>query len=116
MAEYLMAMTTVGNENDARKIAQSMVERRIVACVNVSGPVRSFYHWEGNLQDDSEYLLFMKTRVDLFPALETAINEIHPYDVPELIAVPIERGSAAYLGWMSEQIQLGFKNGRHDSH
>jgi len=105
MAEHLMAITTVGNEDDARKVAKSLVERRIVACVNVSGPVRSFYHWEGGLQDDSEYLLFMKTRVDRLPDLETAINEIHPYDVPELIAIPIERGSAAYLGWLNEQVQ-----------
>ena len=104
MPEHLLVITTVGNEDDARKVAKSLVERRLVACVNVSEPVRSFYHWKGNLEDDSEHMLFMKTRADLFPDLEIAIGEIHPYDVPELIAVPIERGSTAYLGWIDENV------------
>lgn len=107
MADYLLVITTVGSEDDAQKVARSLVERRLVACVNVSGPVRSFYHWKGNLEDDSEHLLFMKTRTDRFPDLEIAIGEIHPYDVPELIGVPIEKGSAAYLGWVDENVLQG---------
>jgi periplasmic divalent cation tolerance protein len=106
MAEHLLAFTTLGNEEDAAKLARRLVERRIVACVNVSGPVRSFYHWKGNLEDDREFLLLMKTRRERFSDLEAALRELHPYDVPELIAVPIEFGSAAYLGWVDENVGL----------
>jgi periplasmic divalent cation tolerance protein len=105
MADHLMVITTVGNESDARKVAKNLVGRRLVACVNVSAPVRSFYQWKGSLEDETEHMLFMKTRAELFQDLEQALGEIHPYDVPELIAVPIEKGSAAYLGWVDENVQ-----------
>jgi periplasmic divalent cation tolerance protein len=104
MAEHILAFTTLGSEEDAAKLARELVERRIVACVNVSGPVRSFYRWKGNLEDDREYLLLMKTRTERFSDLEAALRELHPYDVPELIAVPIELGSAGYLGWVDENV------------
>jgi periplasmic divalent cation tolerance protein len=104
MAEHILAFTTLGSEEDAAKLARGLVERRIVACVNVSGPVRSFYHWKGRLEDDQEFLLTMKTRKDRFSDLEGALRELHTYDVPELIAVPIELGSAAYLGWVDENV------------
>lgn len=104
MADHLLALTTLGSEEDASKLARALVERRVAACVNVSGPVRSFYPWKGNLEDDREYLLLMKTRTDRFPELEAALGELHPYEVPELVAVPIERGSAAYLGWIDENV------------
>jgi periplasmic divalent cation tolerance protein len=100
-----MVITTVGNEEDARKVAKSLVERRLVACVNVSAQVRSFYRWKGSLEDETEHMLFMKTRDERFQDLENALKEIHPYDVPELIAVPIEKGSAAYLGWVDENVK-----------
>jgi periplasmic divalent cation tolerance protein len=104
MADHLLVITTVGNEEDARKVAKSLVEHRLVACVNVSAPVRSYYHWKGNLEDETEHMLFMKTRAERFQDLEKALGEIHPYDVPELIAVPIEKGSSAYLGWVDENV------------
>jgi periplasmic divalent cation tolerance protein len=104
MAEHILAFTTLGSEEDAAKLARELVERRIVACVNLSGPVRSFYRWKGNLEDDREYLLLMKTRTERFSDLEDVLQELHPYDVPELIAVPITLGSAAYLGWVDENV------------
>jgi periplasmic divalent cation tolerance protein len=104
MADHLLALTTLGSEEDASKLARALVERRVAACVNVSGPVRSFYPWKGKLEDDREYLLLMKTRTDRFPELEAALDELHPYEVPELVAMPIERGSAAYLGWIDENV------------
>ena len=79
----------------------------MAACVNVSGPVRSFYSWKGKLEDDREYLLLMKTRSDRFSQLEAAFEELHPYDVPELVAIPIEKGSAAYLGWIDDNVGSG---------
>ncbi len=102
MVEHLLVLTTLGNDEDAARVAKALVERRVAACVNIVGPVRSFYRWKEKLEDDSERLLLIKTRADRFKDLEIAIGEIHPYDVPELIALPVERGAAAYLGWVDE--------------
>jgi periplasmic divalent cation tolerance protein len=68
------------------------------------GPVRSVFLWKGKVEDESERLLLMKTRADRYAELETAIQELHPYDVPEVIAIPIERGSQAYLSWVDENV------------
>lgn len=104
MVAHLLVLTTLGNEQDAKRVAKALVERRLAACVNIVGPIRSIYRWQGNIEDDSERLLLIKTRADRFNDLERAIGEIHPYDVPELVAVPIERGAAAYLGWIDENV------------
>ena len=85
-------------------MGRSLVERRLVACVNMVGPVRSVFLWKGKVEDESERLLLMKTRADRYAELETAIQELHPYDVPEVIAIPIERGSQAYLSWVDENV------------
>jgi periplasmic divalent cation tolerance protein len=105
MSNHLLVLTTVGSESDAVNLAKALVERRIVACANIVGPVRSFYHWEGSLSDDFECLLLLKTRTDRYPDLERAIGELHPYDVPELIGVPIERGASSYLNWVDENVR-----------
>jgi periplasmic divalent cation tolerance protein len=102
MAEHLLAVTTVGNDDDAEKVARALVESRVAACVNIIGGARSFYHWKGKLEDDRELVLLMKTRADRFSDLEAVLHEVHPYEVPELIALPIDRGSAAYLIWIDE--------------
>jgi periplasmic divalent cation tolerance protein len=102
MAEHLLAVTTVGNDDDAEKLARALVESRVAACVNIIGPARSFYQWKGKLEDDRELVLLMKTRTDRFSDLEAVLHEVHPYEVPELIALPIDRGSAAYLAWIDE--------------
>lgn len=104
MAEHLLAVTTVGNDDDAEKVARALVESRVAACVNIIGPARSFYHWKGNLEDERELVLLMKTRADRFSDLEAVLQEVHPYDVPELIALPIDRASAAYLSWIDENV------------
>jgi len=104
MAEHLLILTTVGNEEDAAVLARSLVEERVAACVNILGPMRSFYRWKGNLEEESERLLLIKTRTDRFVALEAAMKKLHPYEVPELVAMPITAGSAAYLGWVDESV------------
>jgi periplasmic divalent cation tolerance protein len=106
MVAHLLVITTLGDEEDAARVAKALVERRLAACVNIVGPIRSIYRWQGKIEDDSERLLLIKTRADRFTDLERAIGEIHPYDVPELIAVPIERGAAAYLGWIDENVGI----------
>lgn len=85
-------------------MGHNLVEQRLVACVNVVGPVRSVFLWKGKVEDESELLLLMKTRADRYAELETAIQELHPYEVPEVIAIPIERGSQAYLSWVDESV------------
>ena len=104
MSQYLLVLTTIGNEEEAARLGRSLVEKRLVACVNMVGPVRSVFSWKGKVEDESERLLLMKTRADRYSELERAIQELHPYDVPEVIAVPIERGSEAYLSWVDEHV------------
>jgi len=111
MADPIFAMTTVRDEPTAVRLAHALLERRLVACVNVVARVRSFYHWKGVIEEADEQLLLMKTREDCFDALRTAFDELHPYDVPELIALPIQNGSAAYLGWVDENVRRGEDEG-----
>jgi len=87
----------------ARKIARSIVERRLAACVNVvRSPLASFYTWKGKLETAREHLLLIKTTVARLPQLEREVQRLHPYDVPEFIALPIAEGSRDYLSWLSE--------------
>ncbi|MFQ5790412.1 MAG: divalent-cation tolerance protein CutA [Acidobacteriota bacterium] len=105
MPEHLLVITTIGSEEEAAKLGGALVERRLAACVNVTAPVRSFYTWKGRLEDESERMLFIKTRADRYADLEAAVRELHPYEVPELIAVPIERGASPYLAWIDEHVR-----------
>ncbi len=111
MSNYILAITTVGDEPTAARLARALLERRLVACVNVVAKVRSFYHWKGAIEEDDEHLLLMKTRAECYEALRGALDGLHPYDVPELIALPIEKGSAAYLGWIDENVTFGEDGG-----
>jgi len=104
MSQYLLVLTTIGSEEEAARLGRGLVERRLVACVNDVGPVRSFFTWQGKLEEDSERLLLMKTRSDRYADLEAALQELHPYDVPEVIAIPIERGSKDYLSWIDDNV------------
>ncbi len=100
MPDYLLVATTAGNPEDARKLADLLVARQLAACVQIHGPIRSVYRWQGAVEAEEEWLLTAKTRQDRYPALESALQEAHPYDVPEIIATPIVAGSAAYLRWV----------------
>lgn len=104
MTEHLVAITTLSGEEDAARLARALVERGLVACVNILPAVRSLYRWKDAIEDDREQLLLMKTRADRYAALASAIEELHPYEVPELIAVPVELGSRAYLAWVDESV------------
>ena len=107
MGEHIVAITTTGSEESAAALARTLVERRLVACVNIVPRVRSVYRWQGAIEDDAECVLLMKTRADGYEALAAALEELHGYDVPELIVLPIERGSAAYLGWVDDNVSGG---------
>ena len=102
MSERLVALSTVASPEDAERIARAVVERRLAACVNVLPGVVSLYRWKGVVEREEERLLVMKTTSERFEALRQAIVELHPYEVPEVIAVPITAGHEPYLAWLDE--------------
>jgi periplasmic divalent cation tolerance protein len=103
MAEYLQVLTTVSSAEEGESLARSIAMERLAACVQMVGPIRSIYRWQGDIEDAQEWQLLIKTTVDAFPALEAHIKENHSYDTPEIIATPIAAGSAEYLGWVSAE-------------
>jgi periplasmic divalent cation tolerance protein len=100
----MVVLSTVPDEAVASRLASALVERRLAACVNIIKGVRSLYWWEGNLQDDAEVLLVCKTGEAHLSELTAVLEELHPYDCPEVVALPVVGGSAAYLGWVVDQL------------
>jgi periplasmic divalent cation tolerance protein len=106
MTNKIVVLVTCGSANEARKIARAVVEQRIAACANiVTTPVHSIYRWKGKVESAKEFLLIVKTSQSRFAELSAAIKRLHSYDVPEIIALPISRGSASYLNWISESVK-----------
>ena len=103
MSEYIVVLCTVPDRETGRAIAARLLKNRLAACVNLLGALESIYRWEGKIQEDPEYCLVIKTREALFSPLEEAIRSAHPYDVPEIIALPILRGSSSYLDWIAAE-------------
>lgn len=103
MSEYLQIVTTFDNVRDAEQLARHLVENRLAACVQISGPMTSIYRWQGALETSEEWACVIKSRRELFPQLESTIKSLHPYDEPEIIALPIASGSAGYLKWVETE-------------
>lgn len=103
MAECLLVTTTVDSREIAEHLAAALVDRRLAACAQVSGPVASTYRWRGTVDHASEWLCQLKTTRARLPALEAALDTLHPYDLPELTVVPLG-GSTAYLAWIEEAV------------
>jgi periplasmic divalent cation tolerance protein len=103
---FIQIITTTAHREDAEKIADALVEKRLAACVQVIGPIRSFYRWKGNIEREEEWLCQIKSRRDLFDAVEQAIRTVHPYETPEIIALPIITASMDYLAWLEEELEL----------
>lgn len=104
MSERVVALSTVGSAEDAERIARELVERRLAACVNVVPGVVSVYRWKGEVQRDEERLLVIKTRTAALEALRQALVALHPYEVPELIALGVTGGHEPYLRWIDENV------------
>ena len=102
MTEQLIVFVTVPSRDDGERIAAALVGEQLAACVNVVGPIHSIYRWQGAVQRDEEHLLLIKTTRAQYPGLEARVQALHTYELPEIVAVPIERGSAAYLAWIVE--------------
>ena len=105
MTEYIQVLTTVEHKAEAEKIAKNLVEKRLAACVQILGPITSFFHWQGKLESAAEYLCLIKSRDDLFTALETEIMNLHPYEIPELLAVTVTKGNKNYLNWLAAELE-----------
>jgi periplasmic divalent cation tolerance protein len=104
MTDKVLVLTTAGSESEARKIAHALVERRLAACVNVIPRIQSVYRWQGKVEHAVEYLLLIKTVKSREEEVRAAIRELHSYELPECIAIPIESGSAEYLKWLSDSV------------
>lgn len=103
MAEgHIIIFITVAGAAEARRLAQALVNSKQVACVNIVPEVNSLYWWQGKVTEDEEALLLVKTRAELFPEVLARVKNWHPYQVPEIIALPIVAGSPEYLNWIDE--------------
>ncbi|MET3435266.1 periplasmic divalent cation tolerance protein [Herbaspirillum seropedicae] len=99
----LLVLANLPDQALAERIADALVEQGLAACVNILPPVKSIYRWQGKVQRDTEVAVFIKTTQARFQELEQAILQAHPYDVPEIIALPITAGLPAYLAWMQDE-------------
>lgn len=100
-SQFVVVMTTTGSREEAEKVAGALVGERLAACVQLL-PITSYFTWKGQLQHDDEVLLLVKTRTSLYPRVEERIRSLHSYDTPEVVATPVENGSARYLSWIEE--------------
>jgi periplasmic divalent cation tolerance protein len=102
MKSYIQISTTTETIEQADKIAQHLVETKLAACVQITGPIKSIYRWKGKVETTDEWLCLIKTRAILYNKIEAAIKKLHSYETPEIIAVPIIKGSKEYLNWLDD--------------
>ena len=105
MTEKVVIMVTVSTEDEGRKIARHLVESRLAACANLTQAIESFYRWEGEIADDKEFQLFIKSTRELFPEIQAAVCKLHSYQMPEIICLPVFDGSQEYLGWVGDSVK-----------
>ncbi|MBI3322225.1 MAG: divalent-cation tolerance protein CutA [Candidatus Omnitrophica bacterium] len=101
-----LVLTTISNAPQARRLARQLLEKRTAACVTILPAVRSLYRWKGKIEDGGEALLLIKTHRARLAALFRQIETLHPYEVPEILAVPVSRGHPPYLRWLSESLKI----------
>jgi len=105
--DSLLVLTNLPDRASAEKLATLLIEQRLAACVNVLAPCGSVYRWQGEIRHDEEHPLLIKTAQDRYAELEAAIRANHPYELPEIIAVPVVHGLPAYLGWVLSETRAG---------
>lgn len=104
MTDKIVVLSTCDSGAQAEELARSLVDQHLAACVNILPGVRSIYRWQGRMEDAAEWMLVIKSRRDLLPALREALAKVHSYEVPEVIALPVVDGSAAYLEWLDRSL------------
>lgn len=103
--DTLLAMTTIGSHAEADTLAQALVAARVAACVSIVPGLTFVYHWQGGVEQETECMLLIKTSRGAWQRLSEVLHAAHPYELPELLAVPVEAGSPAYLSWLKDNIQ-----------
>lgn len=106
MTKYILVLNTVPKKEQGEKIAKTLVEEKLAACVTISGSCDSLYRWKEELCRDQEYILFIKTKASLFEELQERITTLHPYEVPEIIALPVTDGFSDYLRWIDNETKI----------
>ena len=104
MSEYVQVFMTIDDREKAEAMAGEILEKRLAACFQITGPITSRYWWEGKIEEGEEWLCMMKTTGGLYPHLEEALKKLHPYDVPEILAVPVLAGNRDYLDWVQREV------------
>lgn len=104
MTDKIVVLATCGSAEEARKIARALVESRLAACVNILAGIESVYRWKGAVEEASECLLIVKSTRGLFDRLQAAIREVHSYELPEIVALPIVDGFEPYLSWIAASV------------
>ncbi|MHB8771082.1 MAG: divalent-cation tolerance protein CutA [Syntrophales bacterium] len=104
MEEFIQVMTATDKREEAERIARSLVERRLAACVQIVGPVTSIYRWKGAIETAGEWLCLVKSRAECYEAIEQAIRSLHSYETPEILALPVAAGSRDYLDWLRGEL------------
>ena len=102
MKSFIQIFTTTETKEEAEKIAQYLVEQKLAACVQITGPIASTYRWKGKVETANEWHCLIKTREELYDKVETAIKKLHSYETPEIIVIPIIKGSSEYLSWLDD--------------
>jgi periplasmic divalent cation tolerance protein len=102
MSDARIVLTTAGSQDEARKLAHALVERRLAACVNIVPQIESVYRWQGNVETATEWLLVIKTQAGCFERVRDAVKELHSYDLPECVMLEVAAGSSEYLQWLAE--------------
>ncbi len=102
---HMVVLITASSSDEARAIGKTLVERRLAACVNIAPGVRSLFRWRGEIEDQEEALMVVKSRAELLPSIIEAVKQVHSYTVPEVIAIPILAGSTDYLAWLDESVE-----------
>jgi len=105
MSQYLLVLTSVSDRKAGQKIAAGLVEEKLAACVTISALGKSFYWWDDKITEDEEFVLFIKTKKELYSRVEKRILELHPYELPEVIAVPLSKGYWKYLDWIDKELK-----------
>jgi periplasmic divalent cation tolerance protein len=105
MTDKRLVLTTCGSLDEARSIAHALVERQLAACVNIVPQIESVYRWQGEIETATEWLLAIKTTAEAFDRLREVLVELHSYELPECIEIPVEDGSTAYLEWIGESVR-----------
>ena len=101
--QIAIVLTTVANRDDANQVANALVDQCLAACVQVEGPITSYYRWAGEVQTESEFRLVIKTTCRMWPLLKDKLQKLHPYEEPQIVLLTIDDASAGYLSWVNDQ-------------